>query len=422
MMQHKVVEASQHVEIIEENAESMLLDMLQHIQHDFERYHAIHFKLSQLKPEYRTSFQRKIAANIMREVFRSDVAIAYILSDDDLIILFKTTRYAAYSEKLVIKIIYQLRYLYMDDAIAYRMDKTENPDFCCRFKLLTQFDMFVYHIKQKIIALSQLNTGVTHGKVKELVEFTPEQLVQVLEDIRSEDIQEALRHQPICTVTKELKLKKIVDEIYVSVTQLSEMLNDSVSLTSNYSLFIHVTRVLDRHVLMLLRKGEYPAYQGASVSLNLNVATIHSEYFKAFDRTISKEFKKTVIIEFHVSDVFIDIQSFHKARDLLRDLGYRICLDGLNNYTIVQVSPKLLGVDLVKMAWNADLVSSLKDHDNDTLVQTIKTINPARVILCRCDSKHAIDYGHALGISLFQGWFIDKLYAAPQTAIANTNR
>jgi hypothetical protein len=34
-----------------------------------------------------------------------------------------------------------------------------------------------------------------------------------------------------------------------------------------------------------------------------------------------------------------------------------------------------------------------------------------RMVLCRCDNREAVDFGHSVGISLFQGRHIETLLA-----------
>jgi hypothetical protein len=41
------------------------------------------------------------------------------------------------------------------------------------------------------------------------------------------------------------------------------------------------------------------------------------------------------------------------------------------------------------------------------MMKAVKAIGSNRVILCRCDNRKAIEFGHSLGVSLFQGRFID---------------
>ena len=63
----------------------------------------------------------------------------------------------------------------------------------------------------------------------------------------------------------------------------------------------------------------------------------------------------------------------------------------------------------MKLLWNADMASDLQTIENRDLELAVAACGANRVILCRCDNREAVDYGQALGISLFQGRFLDQL-------------
>ena len=114
-----------------------------------------------------------------------------------------------------------------------------------------------------------------------------------------------------------------------------------------------------------------------------------------------------VVFEIPVVDVFADIKAFHFARAAVQKLGYRVCIDGLTTQSFVHINRDQLKADLVKLQWNADLESDLTTTHNQALVRAVEACGANRVILCRCDSKQAIEYGRALKLSLFQGRHLD---------------
>jgi hypothetical protein len=66
-------------------------------------------------------------------------------------------------------------------------------------------------------------------------------------------------------------------------------------------------------------------------------------------------------------------------------------------------------LDIVKVQWNADSHSDINSKENKELAEAVQNAGSNRVILCRCDNRSAVEFGHALGISLFQGRFIDSV-------------
>jgi len=114
-------------------------------------------------------------------------------------------------------------------------------------------------------------------------------------------------------------------------------------------------------------------------------------------------------VELQISDVFEDMRAFAIARNSIQKLGYRVCLDGVTDMSFTQVDRERLGFDLVKLQWNADIPSDLQTKENKRISDAVKACGSNRVILTRCDNRKAVDYGQALGISLFQGRYLDKL-------------
>jgi hypothetical protein len=161
------------------------------------------------------------------------------------------------------------------------------------------------------------------------------------------------------------------------------------------------------------------------VAKNCMLQSFHqaSEQFEIlFNKTkysaLAPELKSSVVLELPVVDVFADMTAFTLARAQVQKMGYRVCLDGLTISSFINIDRKRLSLDLLKVQWNADVEADLASRQNVELARAVAECGHNRVILCRCDNKLAVDYGHGLGITLFQGRFIDSL-ATPTLAVAN---
>ena len=64
-----------------------------------------------------------------------------------------------------------------------------------------------------------------------------------------------------------------------------------------------------------------------------------------------------------------------------------------------------LGVDYIKLIWNDELIHLAQTPQ---FVKAIRQNNPQKIILCHVDDKRAISIGETLGITLFQGYYIQK--------------
>jgi hypothetical protein len=110
--------------------------------------------------------------------------------------------------------------------------------------------------------------------------------------------------------------------------------------------------------------------------------------------------------------------AFLLAKDTVQKLGYRVCLDGVTELSFPQIDRQRLGFDLIKLMWNTDSAADANSEKNIALAQAIRQCGNNRVILTRCDTKAAVEYGHALGLSLFQGRYLDGL-VNPKSAVTN---
>ncbi len=108
-------------------------------------------------------------------------------------------------------------------------------------------------------------------------------------------------------------------------------------------------------------------------------------------------------------DVYSDLGGYFFARDVLRERGFKFCLDGMNHHSLPLIDREALGFDLVKLFWHLDLYDQLDGAYRDQLHRAVQQIGPERLILARCDSEQALEVGRSLSAALFQGRLIDSL-------------
>ena len=101
-----------------------------------------------------------------------------------------------------------------------------------------------------------------------------------------------------------------------------------VDLLSSRALFRYLTQVLDYKILEFIAKNSRKYLQTA-LSINLNIETVLSETFADFDKVTEADFKKNIVIEIQVGDVFADIQAFNAARKAA------LCIDGESEQGLV---------------------------------------------------------------------------------------
>jgi hypothetical protein len=178
-------------------------------------------------------------------------------------------------------------------------------------------------------------------------------------------------------------------------------------LASDRWLFQYFTRLLDLRMLDMLAT-ERPSDLTAYFSINLNISSVLSPEFAAFVESCPVNTRNTVVVELQKLDVFSDLGTFFYVRDMLRDHGFRLCLDGLTDLSLPFCDRGKLGLDMMKVRWRADILKDTHGASSE-FADLIRRTDPTRVILCRADSDGAIQFGRSLGITMFQGHQVDRL-------------
>jgi EAL domain-containing protein (putative c-di-GMP-specific phosphodiesterase class I) len=222
------------------------------------------------------------------------------------------------------------------------------------------------------------------------------------------DLAPLIRRQPIYRVDGQRTPHPFTFELYVSITDLEQLLPKGFSLTGDRYLFQYAMHALDKSVLRFLTR-QMQFLPAANFTLNANVATLLSREFQDFDAVLSDEQRRSIILELPAIDVMGDLGTFLVVAEGIRAKGYRLCLDGLSPFTMPYFRLQDLAFDLFKIAWSPDLVEE-HDAEQHTLLQgVVMRCGADRMVLCHCDSEHALRFGQQFGISLYQGRLLDQL-------------
>lgn len=413
------------MQIFDKGAEAKLVQTLAELREAPSPWSGVAFSFASLMEQYRNDYQIKIALNMLKDVLKNEDVTVFVCADRTVLMLCKNT-----PKQLIEKAIFQLRYLFMDDPLAYTSDGEENPAFCQTYPLASQFDAFTAIARGKMLGtrpksgaapvapaspaakpqgeslLKQVTRSI--ASASPLKFFTASNLATIERDLANADLSTVVRRQPVCAAIPDMMVRRVFDELYINIAHLRQVLHVDADLLSNRWLFKYLTELLDQRMLRMLRHDPM-RYLELPVSLNLNIRTLMSDAFLEFDEFVKPSVKVSVVIEVQIADVFEDMRAFNLARETVQKLGYRICLDGLSDLSFVQVDRERLGFDLVKLQWNAEMPSDVQSGENRRIYDAVKAAGANRVILTRCDNRKAVDYGQAMGVSLFQGRYLDKL-------------
>lgn len=393
--------------------ELQLLEYVERLARNREGRVAVHIHLSRLRAWNRRDQHLRVATSSFADMVRSLDGQGFVLRNADIVFI----GYARDIDQLN-DLVDRLRGMFNDDQNNWMPEVADQDTFCSWIGLAQKYDEFHAWAKQTAEAervrqrrVANARAGAA-GPARRPID--PVQLGRIEAYLSQADLSGLIRRQPVCIVAPDQPPKQVLREIYISVVDLAAAVTPDVDLGGNRWLFRHLTRVLDQRMLSLLARNDDKEL-AAAFTINLNVETISTPQFLAFDKTIGSQARGTIVIEFDLIDAIGDMAGYLFAREVVRDRGYRVCLDGIDHLNFPMVDRERLGADFIKLSWKpefADLAGNAPQLGE--LRANVQRAGAARVILTRCSDAAAIPFGQGLGISLFQGRHIDTLWADAQ--------
>jgi EAL domain-containing protein (putative c-di-GMP-specific phosphodiesterase class I) len=240
--------------------------------------------------------------------------------------------------------------------------------------------------------------------------LTSQNLGDINRKIQAVRIADFIRQQTAIQIGTGGKGQILFRENFVAMAELKEKVAPGVNLFSSIWLFQFLTETLDKRVLAVMAQRDFAA-SNVAISLNLNVGTVLSRDFQQFHQVAGSHAKK-VVVEMQMVDIFADMNTFAFARDSLQQRGYRVLVDGLNPLSLQFFDPSELKSDFVKIAWGPEFSGETPESRVKEMREVVAHTGKDAVILARVDSEDAIKWGLSLGITRFQGRFIDRLVNA----------
>jgi len=395
--------------------EILLLDQAVRLQRSPAGRTAVQLHLSLLQPNNRREHHVRIAANAFEPLLKKFEGQLFQFGNADLVVVTKDA-----SDEEIDKVVEKVRYLFSDDPLATGEGEGEGegqtPGFCTWYNFSTRYPEFRVMVEQAAKAAEQRRKE--QQNVRNRASGIPDEdmpkppltaalLGRLEQSIANMDLTNLVRRQPVCALLPNMPPKVVFNELYVSIPELRRKVMPDTDLAASPWLFQQLTQTLDQRVLTLMPVLE--AGIQIACSVNINVSTLLSQQFQMFDSKLRAVTQKTVVLELQPVDIFRDVGAFLFARDFVREKGYRLCLDGLNHLSYPLLQRSQLGLDLEKIVWAADLAHDGPDPRRERFREAVRLAGGAKVILCRCDGPEAVEFGQSVGISLYQGRYIDRL-------------
>jgi len=392
--------------------EKLLLDYIHRLEQHRDGRKLVHLHLSALRPFNRREHHIRAAAEDFESFVESLDGQLFVLKNADIFFFYKE-EIAPHVETVV----QQIRYLFSDDPLVLEEDESEIK-FSDWYDIETHYDVILNLVQDLINASNdksrsfnnQMDTrSALKAKQEKGEPLTPEVLGRVENALTRTDLSNMVRRQYICSLTRRRVPEPAFSELFISIADLRETLLPGVNLMANRWLFQHLTETLDRRMLSMLSKTDTLTISG-DISFNLNVGTLLSQEFQSFDDNITANRRGGMIIELQKVDIFANLGAYLFAREFIQAKGYRVCIDGLSYQAMAVIDRERLGADFVKLVWHPEMMDG-GEEIHTHIRNMIRYTGEDRVILCRVDSREAIDFGQSVGITLFQGRHIEHLIA-----------
>lgn len=399
--------------------EARLLEQLKRVRADPLGFFGVHVHLSKLRPGNRQTHFLDIANRSFDDFVANNDALIYTFYNADIVLLCRNVPIDD-----VDPVIEKVRGLFPEDPLTEAPLGSFEDRFSTWYDLSQPEDLKVLtgavadisaaadvQREEDRKAAAAAQNQADRGKP-----LAPDNLAAINQKMKTTQIADLIRSQAAYRVIPGKKGEIVFREFFIAMAELKKRVAPNVNFFSSPWLFQYLTETLDKRMLAVIGKRN-PATAPDSISLNLNIGTAMSREFQAFHEAMGEHANKFVI-EMQVIDIFSDMNAYRMARDLLRERGYRILVDGLNPLAINFFDPAHMQADYLKIAWGPEFVGDEQDEKVEEMRRIVAHAGKDGVILSRVDSQDAIRWGAALGISRYQGYFIDKLVDAMKAQAA----
>lgn len=393
--------------------EALLLDHLRRVRGQPAGYFAIHVRLSELRAVNKQPHFMNIAARSFDVLLANYEANLFPLSNFDLVAVCRET-----PVEEVDQIIIKVRGLFSEDPLTSSEHGSPEDRFAVWYDLSRPNDL-----KAFTSLVNDLSAGAEARRMQEAssqaekaapksrgLPISPKSLAEISQKLKVTQLADLIRNQAALRVVPGGKGEVVFREHFVAIADLKSRIAPDVNLFANPWLFQYFTEALDKRVLAVMARRDF-GKMAEPISLNLNIGTVLAKDFTQFAEIVGANAAK-VVVEMQLIDIFSDIGAFGRARAWLKGKGFQVLVDGLNPIAIQFFDPSPLKADYFKVAWGPEFIGKEKESHMQEMREVISHTGKDSVILARVDSEEALRWGLVLGISRFQGYFIDKLVSA----------
>lgn len=361
---------------------------------------AVHLHLSKLLPGNRPPAHLRIAARLFAALETAHHIQIFPLSNGDIIVLGKDM-----PEDEVDRIVHRVRALFDRDPLTFMDFEDDEPDpFVSWYALEVDYDD-LHVAASALLKDAERRRDAQRRADKPPRPMTPADLDLLQAKMAELDVRPMLRRQP-CIRFAAKQAHIAFEEVFISMADVREALAIDYDMFADRWLFQDLSRMLDARALAGLPDSA-AAGKPDRLSLNLNLESLDTSEFAVVAERLRPG--QTLVVEVQVIDVFSNLPAFQKARDVLREDGHAILIDGLHPAVLGALDLSLLDPDWVKIVWHPELAAPQHPRKSEEFADLVNDFGGDRVVLSRCDNETAVMWGLSKNITAFQGRFLDAI-------------
>ncbi len=243
-------------------------------------------------------------------------------------------------------------------------------------------------------------------KLRRLGEQDIDRVVEVNQEIGNAAFAKVfVRHQKMVEILPGGPPRDFMREYFVGMDALKSHVFLDVELRGSGNIFNQMTITLDRLLLDAFAEANPDR---VACSINLNVESVFTRAFQTFLDHTDKDAFADITFEFRQANVLQQFDEYEVAASLIESRKGSIAIDAVFPETVGIVNMQRLNANYAKIFWRQGAETTLQQFESE--IQSLQD-NGTKVILARVDDDIGVQIGHDLGITLFQGFYIDDLLA-----------
>ena len=387
--------------------ETQLITRLRFIEDDPSGHYVVHIHLSGLRASTRKPHIINIAATTFDNLLSNFEVALFKLNNADLVLLCKDVPVEEIDPPM-----HKLRQLFSEDPLTDSEDGAIDDHFSTWYDLVQQSDFTSFTENVELLAeqaIEQIRKASKLLSSNSLPgqDMRPADITDIMLQLQTVEIEDLIHSQTAIVIEPGGKGRILFREQFVSMSALQKRIAPDINLFSSSWLFQYLTETIDRRSLGVVGKRDFESLMDP-ISINLNISTVLGREFQHFHQKAGA-YSSKIIIELQLIDIFSGMAAYTDARDMLQENGYRVLVDGLSPLTVQFFDPALLEADLVKVNWGPEFINEDSASRVDEISKIVKNVGQESVILGRVDTEEAISWALGLGISNFQGFYVDTV-------------